>query len=1346
MSAQDQIILNNYSDDAQIKSYISNVLMPRVFHDIPLNVLNTGQFSVINEYMSQAIENLGFQASFYLNESFITKAVLADSIYAEAAIFNIGYSYANPSVCNFMLELRIDDIQKNATYNPDNGLYEFILDKNTKFNMENGSVYSLDYDILIQYQTIETASIKYTKAPAWNVQYTNMDEQNYCAVNKNPYILYRVSETWLCLFVCSGEYERQVHRFVNNMANGIPNADQVITCQNHIAGFDVKYIDGDGNEQYLDRDHILPIHSDVKDQSPYIHYIMDNPQTIRFKFQMNGNRYFVPQVNSVFEVTVYTCHGEAANFTAFKADEQPTVITSSNRYSNNGNVLKAAFVMSGSQTGTNIGTIETVRRETIQAYNTANVISSDHDIEEWFKTFFFKNILYPYFFKRRDDPWGRIWSGFFALKDVDGKVFRTNTLTAEIPYTVLYNNNDNLVSNNEIIIPPGWAWSYQDDGTRHTVRPIVDNSGGQVETAKTAINTGFDFVFANPFGIRIQKSPFAIGYFNPWVNQDATASLAITNIEQNIDPSDISIIYHATPTYTNIRRTYQDDFYKLSVMVSPTTMTDVNGENFVKHFRSSLKAPTFSEEMWNYFEKPADLFSSQIPVLVLQESDQYIVFNPEKTYLCVKDKTQMTDDPANRWILANRNTTHNYEDFNHSIWIEDDTDVDQKRIPLQMNGISVVMGDDAIWGENGLCKGYEVMVSGDTDINMYPVPTEDSSMEFTRSTSQNYYQLRITDQIRPGRKIISIIATNVFETDLTRYGEEHLWRIGYIQSYDVRFKVTYDDGSAVDYTIQNANAVYAPYTPIDNNDGTWTFDLSEVDPGGVLLYADMKPTASDAAVAYYRVPLSLILKNVPIFYMTNTDLNLTDNDLRVVLLANINGQESGHIEMQPVSIESDGSVLFDTIMFPLNKLVDVDNRIQIASINRGGGSWIPVEENSTVSIDATTPELQVVIMFRSSDENLSGQPVEGYTGYRVADIWNLNNITLVQELKEMRSVTTFGEDVEPSAAQVASYEKLMNLQRFSEEKNLWTIKQYAYHKINSTTDESGITFDEIKTTASVMAGDLSTIIEMYRLNPAVPDLNVPPISTLVTTLQTLAETTYEGDVDWTTIWNLIDSYPAAVDEIYSSTSIHSSVKIQLVPFVESSLMESDRFESFVASFTQVHKAIEPVIFDRLEGNNYLDCKLIATYGLPHSYVADVDKDRGVLKFWPDLSVQIRFDVKLYNPALESNTINELRAIIKSYFNRLTTVHTPVDMISLDNNIYISQLIKLLEEHPNVTYLKYRGFYTNEQNVPGGKYMNSEYQGIVQAWDTLDDMPHGELMFYVPEMFVLDDENIELNIL
>ena len=441
---------------------------------------------------------------------------------------------------------------------------EFILDKDTKFNLSNGSTYSLDYDILIQYHKKKNKN----EATTWNIQYINKDVSNRVAKNKGTYIMYRTTPVWLCLFVQASEYQREVHIVTNNMTNGLPNSDTLIHCVDHICGFDVKYI-SPTREEYLAQDHILQINSNVKDNEPYIHYIMDDSQTIRFMFQLNGTRYFVPELNSSYEITVYTCHGDSANFTAFNNDEQPSVITSANKYSNNANVTKAAFVISGSMGGTNIGNLETVRRETIEMYNTANVISSDHDIDEWFKTFNFKNVLYPFFFKRRDDPWGRIWSGFLALKNSDNEIYKTNTLHAKIPYDILYANNDNTVTDNEIIIPPGWVWIYGEND--YTVTPYVDSSTSKiVETADTVINIDEKYIFANPFGIRIQKEPFTIGYFNPWINEYLSSTQVSVDLQLDDNIDDESKLYHATPVLTNIRRTYKDNYYTLTTFVSPT--------------------------------------------------------------------------------------------------------------------------------------------------------------------------------------------------------------------------------------------------------------------------------------------------------------------------------------------------------------------------------------------------------------------------------------------------------------------------------------------------------------------------------------------------------------------------------------------------------------------------------------------------------------------------------------------------------------------------------------------------------------------------------------------------------
>jgi hypothetical protein len=1398
----DEVILTGYAEDSQIKKYLQNVMLPRVFHDIPTSVLNTGAFSIFSEYMSQAMENLAFTSAFYFNESFITKAVLADSIYAEAAIFNLGYAYAIPSSCNFLLELKIEDIMNNATYNSDTNYYEFILDKNTKFNLSNGNVYSLDYDILIQYKTKETAT---SGDKAWDIHYIMENDQNSIATNKNTYIMHRVTDKWLCLMIQANEYERSSYTIVNTSMNGIPNPDTVVSCTGHICGFDIKYIDSEvrktGIPKYIAKNHILPIHAMVKDMDPYVHYIMDNPQTIRFMWQLNGSKYFVPEVNSTFEIIVYTSHGSAANFTAFNNTDQPNVIASTTKYSNNGNVLKAAFVISGSVGGTDIGNSETVRRETIQAYNTANDISSDHDLDEWFKTFYFKNVLYPFFFKRRDDPWGRLWSGYIALKDDDDYVFRTNTLHGLISYKVLYENNDNTVTNNEIIIPPGWIWQYATGNDYHVI-PVTTGES-TVETAKTFKLMGDDFVFANPFGIRIQKDPFAIGYFNPWINESVTAN-KINSVKKAQDVFDSSEIYHAYPIITNIVRTFKDDYYKMSSIITPTIATMNNGEPMLSKTKDTAILPIFDENMWKYFIYPQDEYASRYPILPLSnDKKRYLPFNPAKTFMCISTKITRNDGMV----------TLSSDDFSNLFWIKDGSvsGAEPQEVDINIIGGNVVLvGDSALWNSDRCIPHYS---SGSTVITLTRQNNEyDDQIVFTRADGERYYRMSL-DEVALRGKIDTIAVQEVSSTVIKRYGETNLYTVSsYNHSTTVIHIKFADRDDWLDYTISNASAVYIPYdNEPEHTDSDWYhFDMSNIGASGVFLYAAMKPEAEAGSIDHYEISFADIMENEPMFYIENQVIDFSKNNMRVILHAMVNGSETGRIEMIPVTVNSDGSFLFEASIYPLNELVDIDNRINIASRQYGGGSWISTTSHN-VYVDATDPEFKISILIKSQYPNhtseIGNDP--SYEGYIIADEYKLEKFSLVQELKEMRSVVNFGDTATPAPETINTYNEMMSLiDQHSSEDNIYDIIKFINNHLEGTATTMDL--ESVKLLSLSMEDEVNTLVirakgcphvtvdeeafdkiesslhfignwnEQYQISSRSSDQFVEMYyndgnmyaDTYFTTLilpepdkyycdmltgnfyyQSQPESTIVKSIElmiWEDHLDVLNTYDEAVENAFSGVNIHSGMMVQLMPFVEYSLMNSDRFPSFVSSFTQVHKAIEPVIFSQLDGNNYLDTKLIATYGKPHSYTTEYHKDKDDDVYWPDLNIQIEFDIALKNQSIANDTLAKLRGIIKSYFSKITSIHTARDQISMDNNIYITELIRqmLEEKSNNIAYLKFVGWYTQDRYSlsKNSKFMDANIQSIVQKWQKIDDFPKNELERFTPEMFIIEDSNIIFNVL
>ena len=665
--------------------------------------------------------------------------------------------------------------------------------------------------------------------------------------------------------------------------------------------------------------------------------------------------------------------------------------------------MKAAFVIGASLGGADIGNTETVRRKTIEAYNTANVLSTDHDIEEWLKTFYFQNILYPFFFKRRDDPWGRIWSGYLALKDSDDHVFRTNTLHGKIPYVTLYNNNDNSVSDNEFIIPPGWLWTYIGNN-RYTVSPFIGGNEHTVETADTSMTMPDKFVFANPFGIRVQKNPFAIGYFNPWINEYITVH-RIGEIDMSTDARrDISAIYHATPLFAHITRTYMENYYKFETYIDPSIPAMHNGDPLVQHLRNSVVPLTLSDSIWKYFNRPLDAYAETVPMLTHTWHEGYIGFEPTKTYLCASTRSRMdTTTGKIRWVLTD-------------VRIMDESDEENTVIiPIDTNMVNYIYGSDEVWGNNGLWE--PVYQSGDTAITMDTLELDGVDVVvFDRVTSREYYTLTIKDQMiikdaNGNDHYVTITKITVStaiasKTSKTKYGETTLWRFGTAYQNEVSINVTYEyyhnDNPSVTgsksgtYIIRNAKQIYFPYTPgvepIYEN-GMWIFEIPPegsmevIEPDMHLLYAEMHASPASDTVEYYRIPFDALDVDVAAMYMETSQFPVNKNNMRIVLQAYLNGSLSGWIEMQPVSLESDGAYLYEASMYPTNQLIDLDNRVHIASSERGGGNWQSVTPNASVSIDASTPELHVLIFIKSDDPLRTSDfiPNDSFTGYRLVD-------------------------------------------------------------------------------------------------------------------------------------------------------------------------------------------------------------------------------------------------------------------------------------------------------------------------------------------------------------------------
>ena len=239
----EEAYVKDYTSNFDVKEFIQSVLIPKAFPNIPVNKLNLGYVGLTSEYIGEAIEDAYGTASLMVNESFITRAVLPESIYSAASLYNLGYSFAIPSSCKFGVQLSLDDVIKYATKVPNTGKYRYILDRDTRV-IVGGSSYRFDYDVFIEYQIIDGKRV-------FNVYY---DTSQPCSISNldSKFIQHMVTANgWLMMIVRLKEFDRKIttHSITDNRMT--TNSDIELRWTNQIAGMDLTYITPKGDRREM---------------------------------------------------------------------------------------------------------------------------------------------------------------------------------------------------------------------------------------------------------------------------------------------------------------------------------------------------------------------------------------------------------------------------------------------------------------------------------------------------------------------------------------------------------------------------------------------------------------------------------------------------------------------------------------------------------------------------------------------------------------------------------------------------------------------------------------------------------------------------------------------------------------------------------------------------------------------------------------------------------------------------------------------------------------------------------------------------------------------------------------
>lgn len=554
------VLVTNYTSNFDIKEFIQEVLIPKAFPNIPMNKLNLGFTGVTSEMISQAIEDAHATASLMLNESFITRAVLPNSIYSEASLFNLGYTFATPSRCNFALQLWLEDIIKFSTKVRNTNTARYRLDRNTKLVLGDNS-YKLDYDIIIDHQFIDGKRV-------FNVYY-DMSETNSMSNITNKYVKHQTTSIgWLVLFIELNEFDRKVE--TNTISDNLvtTNSDIRLKWTRQIAGIDLVYVTPQGERLPMK----LKTQYTTEEVDPFAWYRFYNDNTILLSFT-NNKGYFAPAFNSKIESTIYTCRGKAANFDSYDRKAGVPVQKTGEKYAYNANTRMVALCYGGSVGGLDKGDIELLRTDVVLAHNTANVLITDHDLQLYFDRYAKRYDTKAEFFKRRDDPSGTLFSQFVAITN-NTYVYPTNTLTIDVKQNQFdFINNDSDGINQEFIIKPGHLWEYDDsDGeiVRDRVRMVQGPDGLAMITdeAIPSITAERPFMFVNPFFIKIHRDPTISVNYNYLINHTSWPDDIPINTEcfYQFQLATFSVERSISKRYNNK--------YRLQVICVPVVTTD----------------------------------------------------------------------------------------------------------------------------------------------------------------------------------------------------------------------------------------------------------------------------------------------------------------------------------------------------------------------------------------------------------------------------------------------------------------------------------------------------------------------------------------------------------------------------------------------------------------------------------------------------------------------------------------------------------------------------------------------------------------------------------------------------
>lgn len=564
------IVDRDYTDNFSVKQIALDKLVPKYFPNINPDFLNIGEIGFIEEQIANALEDTFNTSSVLMNESFPIRAVIPESIYSHAAVFQLDDVYTNCAQVGVVIMLTESEILDKGTKRGNRTT--FYLDKRTIISInadQNGNenvkdiMFTFDYDIKITAlrKQVTGSEVEYN----YSANYV-FDSVNCISRVNDPYLRIRkTGNGYLLLFLTLHQVERTVidDSIVNNTKVNFPV--KTYDFDNGLAGFDIFY-------KAPSQDTWVQLEKRLKNslplRTPFCYYRLSDEQTLEITFSAKEN-YFQPEFNSELKIVLYTTLGVDGEFESYSGSSFDFQFNTEKYPYNEGLTIAMQTTSDCSGANTKMD-LEALKALTVEKYSSANEISTEHDLEQYFYNYKYRYGNEIKVIKRRDDITERLLSAFILVKR-DDYIYPTNTCNIHITES----DYDHVEEHNQFMLLPGHVFVHEnltdvDTKALNTLRMIPDTMAWEFEKVDELMEQ-YPFVYTNPFMISMTKKPNVVGLYQTIANQ--TAQLDYISSDED------SFVQFIT-SKVNLSRGLDDSSeYTISCSIAPSSSIDKYIEN-----------------------------------------------------------------------------------------------------------------------------------------------------------------------------------------------------------------------------------------------------------------------------------------------------------------------------------------------------------------------------------------------------------------------------------------------------------------------------------------------------------------------------------------------------------------------------------------------------------------------------------------------------------------------------------------------------------------------------------------------------------------------------------------------